>query len=62
MSDYTTPRQIIDPSGVYLNAQDLITLLEQHKKGVFTGDYRTDAPYSLAHDHIIEIIKLITEA
>lgn len=50
---------IADPSGVYLNAEDLITRIENHQE-IVVGK-RTSSPvkkgYALAHEHIIEIIQ-----
>ena len=51
------PRTIKEAGEVYININDLIEKIEDHKKSVKTGG-KTDYPYSLAHDHIIELISI----
>ena len=51
------PRTIKYAGEVYININDLIRKIEDHKKSVKTGG-RGDYHYSLAHDHIIELISI----
>ena len=60
MSEYKLPRQIIDTSGVYVNAEDLIDCIKRHKDNVGSGTSQISASYCLAHDHIIELIKVLS--
>lgn len=55
-------RTIVKPGEVYLNAWDLIKRIENHKENT-TGDKASAVSqgYALAHDHIIEIIKVNME-
>ena len=61
MPDYKLPRRIIETSGVYANVNDLIDCIERHKNNVGSGTSQLNAAYCLAHNHIIELIKAITE-
>lgn len=54
-------RTIKDDGEVYININDLIRKIEEHKENVKTGGV-TDIPYSRAHDHIIELIAIYNEA
>ena len=51
------PRTIKYAGEVYININDLIRKIEDHKENVKTGG-ATDIPYSRAHDHIIELISI----
>lgn len=51
------PRTIKDTGEVYININDIINKIEDHKEHVKTkgaGDFI----YKLAHDHIIELISI----
>ena len=60
-NNYQGVRSIVDISGAYLNAKDLINRIEDHKRKVATGKTTINEVYKLAHDHIIEIIKIYSE-
>ena len=51
------PRTIKDAGEVYININDVIEAIETHKERITTGG-KTDIPYKLAHDHIIELISI----
>ena len=54
-------RTIVKQREAYINAEDLIKSIENHKN--FTVADKSTAVsqgYALAHDHIIEIIKIYT--
>ena len=51
------PRTIKEAGEVYININDIIEKIEDHKKSVKCGG-KTDIPYGTAHDHIIELISI----
>lgn len=51
------PRTIKNAGEVYININDIINKIEDHKDHVKTGG-SGDAVYQLAHDHIIELISI----
>lgn len=55
------PRTIKEAGEVYININDLIRKIEDHKEHVKTGG-RGDITYQLAHDHIIELISIYKES
>ena len=57
MKDYITPETVEIDGETYINLKDLISIIETHKDRVTTGG-KTDIPYKLAHDHIIELISI----
>ena len=61
MPDYKLPRTTTVQGEVYINAQDLIGCIEDHKEHVGGGkeDYPS-AIYRQAHNHIIELIQLLS--
>ena len=61
MSEYKYTRKIVDPSGVYINVEDLIHNIKAHKERVKCYDVSVLGVYGLAHDHIIDLIKTVSE-
>ena len=55
------PRTIKDAGEVYININDLIRKIEDHKNSVKCGG-KSDLAYGTAHDHIIELISIYNEA
>lgn len=51
------PRTIKNAGEVYININDIINKIEDHKDHVKTGG-AGDYVYQLAHDHIIELISI----
>lgn len=60
MSDYKLPRQINYQGDVYINVNDLIGCIEDHKEHVGDGRSVASAVYKQAHDHIIDLIQLVS--
>ena len=54
------PRTIKEAGEVYININDIIEKIEDHKNSVNCGG-KTDIPYGTAHDHIIELISIYNE-
>jgi hypothetical protein len=62
MTDYKLPRTTTINGEVYINAQDLIETINNHKEHV-GGDKISsyaNSVFQLAHDQIIEIIQLFS--
>ena len=54
------PRTIKDAGEVYININDLIRKIEDHKEHVKSGGI-TDIIYGEAHDNIIELISIFND-
>lgn len=45
----------------YIESDELITLIKDHKEKVKSGNPYTDDIYGMAHDQIIEIVRMLDE-
>lgn len=54
------PRTIKNAGEVYININDLIRKIEDHKENVKSGGI-TDIIYGEAHDNIIELISIFND-
>lgn len=57
----TIIRSIVRNGEVYLNAQDVIDKIKSHKEALSGGRGYVNEAYGLAHDHIIDIIKIYSK-